>query len=166
MFGAYGGRIAIWMCPARLSSYSRTRRLRCAFKPSQMTSSGRLKWALSALRKSTISSLLMLRALAVTSKTRVPSMPDVPTVAESGIPGFGLLSWYGVWGPANLPTAVTERLNAEISRAVEAPSLKAKFAELSFIPTKSNPEQFRKLIRDDLSKIGKAVKDAKIQIDF
>lgn len=107
-----------------------------------------------------------LRALAVTSKTRVPAMPDVPTVAESGIPGFELLSWYGVWGPANMPAAVAERLNAEIGKAVETPVLKAKFAELSFIPAKSNPEQFRQLIREDLSKIGKAVKEANIQIDF
>jgi tripartite-type tricarboxylate transporter receptor subunit TctC len=107
-----------------------------------------------------------LRALAVTSKTRMASMPDVPTVAESGVPGFELLSWYGVWGPASMPPAVTNRLTAEISKAVEAPALKAKFAELSFVPTKSTPDQFKKLIREDLTKIGKAVKDANIQIDF
>lgn len=107
-----------------------------------------------------------LRALAVTSKTRVPSMPEVPTVAESGIPGFELLSWYGIWGPANMPAAVTDRLNVEIAKAVDAPALKARFAELSFIPARSDPAQFRQLIREDLSKIGKAVKEANIQIDF
>lgn len=107
-----------------------------------------------------------LRALAVTSKTRVPSMPQLPTVAESGIPGFELLSWYGIWGPANMPAAVTDRLNAEIAKAVDAPALKVRFAELSFIPAKSDPAQFRQLIREDLSKIGKAVKEANIQIDF
>lgn len=107
-----------------------------------------------------------LRALAVTSKTRVPSMPQLPTVAESGIPGFELLSWYGIWGPANMPAAVTDRLNAEIAKAVDAPALKARFAELSFIPARSDPAQFRQLIREDLSKIGKAVKEANIQIDF
>ena len=93
------------------------------------------------------------------------NMPDVPTVAESGVPGFELLSWYGVWGPADMPAAVTNRLNAEIAKAVDAPALKAKFAELSFVPTKSNPEQFKKLIREDLSKIGQAVKEANIKID-
>ncbi|MEJ8851522.1 tripartite tricarboxylate transporter substrate binding protein [Variovorax rhizosphaerae] len=107
-----------------------------------------------------------LRALAVTSKTRVPNMPDVPTVSESGVPGFELLSWYGIWGPADMPAAVTNRLNAEIAKAVESPALKAKFDELSFIANKSNPEQFRQLIREDLVKIGKAVKEASIQIDF
>ncbi|RSZ30864.1 tripartite tricarboxylate transporter substrate binding protein [Variovorax beijingensis] len=107
-----------------------------------------------------------LRALAVTSKTRVPGMPEVPTVAESGIPGFELLSWYGIWGPADMPAAVTDRLNAEIAKAVDAPALKARFAELSFIPARSDPAQFRQLIREDLSKIGKAVKEANIRIDF
>ncbi|WP_436820937.1 Bug family tripartite tricarboxylate transporter substrate binding protein [Variovorax sp. DT-64] len=106
-----------------------------------------------------------LRALAVTSKTRVGIMPDVPTVAESGIPGFELLSWYGIWGPADMPAAVTNRLNAEIAKAVDTPALKTKFAELSFVPSKSNPEQFKKLIREDLARIGQAVKDANIRID-
>lgn len=106
-----------------------------------------------------------LRALAVTSKTRVANMPDVPTVAESGIPGFELLSWYGIWGPADMPVAVTNRLNAEIAKAVDTPALKAKFTELSFVPAKANPEQFRKLIREDLSRIGQAVKEANIKID-
>jgi tripartite-type tricarboxylate transporter receptor subunit TctC len=107
-----------------------------------------------------------LRALAVTSRTRVPLMPDVPTVAESGVPGFELLSWYGIWGPSNLPAAVTQRLNAEISKVVDTPALKARFAELSFVPAKSDPEQFKALIREDLKRIGQAVKEANIKIDF
>ena len=107
-----------------------------------------------------------LRPLAVTSKTRAPSLPDVPALAESTIPGFELLSWYGVWGPANMPAEITNKLNAEITKAVEAPSLKTKFTELSFIPTKSSPTQFRQLITDDLLKIGKAVKEAGIRVDF
>ena len=107
-----------------------------------------------------------LRALAVTSKTRMPNMPDVPTVAESGVPGFELLSWYGVWGPADMPPDITQRLNAEIAKAVDAPALKSKFAELSFVPTKSSPEEIKKMIREDLYKIGQAVKEANIKIEF
>lgn len=107
-----------------------------------------------------------LRPLAITSKTRIASYPNVPTLAESGIPGFELLSWYGIWGPADMPAAITDRLNAEIAKAVEAPSLKARFVELSFVPTKSSPAQFKQLIADDLVKIGKAVKEAGIRIDF
>lgn len=107
-----------------------------------------------------------LRPLAITSKVRIASLPNVPTLAESGIPGFELLSWYGIWGPADMPAAITDRLNAEIAKAVEAPSLKARFAELSFVPTKSSPAQFKQLIADDLVKIGRAVKEAGIRIDF
>jgi tripartite-type tricarboxylate transporter receptor subunit TctC len=107
-----------------------------------------------------------LRAIGVTSKQRIASMPDVPTVSESGLPGYELLSWYGIWGPANLPKNIVDRLNAEISKAVDAPSIKARFLELSFVANKSTPEQFKALIKDDLKKIGKIVKDAKIQIDL
>lgn len=106
-----------------------------------------------------------LRPLAVTSTTRIASLPNVPTLAESAIPGFDIQSWYGIWGPADMPAAVTQRLNTEIGKAVQAPSLKAKFAELSFVPTQSTPEQFRQMISEDLAKIGKAVKDAGIRID-
>ncbi len=107
-----------------------------------------------------------LHAIGVTSKTRIPSMPDVPTVSESGLPGYELLSWYGIWAPANLPKSITDKLNSEISKAVEAPTLKSKFADISFVPNKSSAEQFKALIKDDLKKIGKIVKDAKIQIDI
>lgn len=107
-----------------------------------------------------------LRPLAVTSKSRLSSLPNVPTLAESGMPGFELLSWYGIWGPAGLPAEVTERLNAEIGKAVQVASLQAKFADMSFVPTRSTPAQFRQLIADDLTKIGKAVKEAGIRIDF
>ncbi|MDD0811539.1 tripartite tricarboxylate transporter substrate binding protein [Curvibacter sp. RS43] len=107
-----------------------------------------------------------LRPLAVTSKTRVASLPEVPTLAEGTLPGFELLSWYGIWGPADLPPAITDRLNAEIAKAVETPALKAKLAESSFVPTKFSPAQFKQLIADDLAKIGKVVKEAGIRIDF
>lgn len=107
-----------------------------------------------------------LQPIGVTSKTRVPSLPDVPTVSESGLPGYELLSWYGIWAPANLPKSITDKLNFEISKAVDTQAVKDRFAEISFIPNKSTPEQFKTLIKDDLKKIGKIVKDAKIQIDI
>jgi len=107
-----------------------------------------------------------LRPLAVTSKVRVPTLPDVPTLSESGVPGFELLSWYGFWGPADLPPAIVERLNAEVGKAVQSPALKSKFADLSFVATQSTPAQFGQFIHDDITKIGKAVKDAGIRIEF
>ena len=106
-----------------------------------------------------------LRPLAVTSKVRVAGMPNVPTVAESGIPGFELLSWYGVWGAAGMPKAVVDRLNIEIGKAVQTENLKTRFAEMSFVPAQATPDQFRALISADLATIGKAVKEADIRID-
>lgn len=106
-----------------------------------------------------------LRPLAVTSRNRLESMPNLPTLSESGMPGFELLSWYGIWGPAGLPASITDRLNAEIRKAVQAATLQAKFAEMSFVPALSTPSEFRQMIADDLANIGKAVKEAGIRID-
>ncbi len=106
-----------------------------------------------------------LKGIGVTSKARLPNLPDVPTVSESGIPGYELLSWYGVWAPANTPTPIVNRLNAEIAKALDAPALRAKFQELSFVPNPSSPEQFKAFIQEDLAKIGKVIKDANIRID-
>ena len=106
-----------------------------------------------------------LRPLAVTGTKRVASLPDVPTLAESVFPGFELLSWYGIWGPADMPEELVQRLNTEITKAVGAPSLQEKFNDLSFVPTKSTPEQFKQMISEDLTKIGSAIKKAGIRID-
>ena len=67
-----------------------------------------------------------LRVVAVTSATRTPNLPDVPTVAET-IPGFEAYSWYGVWGPANLPADIRAKLNAEVNKALASPEIKDKF---------------------------------------
>jgi len=107
-----------------------------------------------------------LRAIAVTSKKRVAQMPDVPTVAESGIPDFEVLSWYGIWGPAGMPADVVATLNREVARAVGTAGVKARFNDLSFVPTQSSPEEFRAMIRQDIVSIGKAVKEANIRISF
>ncbi|MEK7945640.1 tripartite tricarboxylate transporter substrate binding protein [Pigmentiphaga sp. YJ18] len=107
-----------------------------------------------------------LRAIAVTSKKRVAQMPDVPTVAESGVPDFEVLSWYGIWGPAGMPADVVATLNREVARAVGTAGLKARFNDLSFVPTQSSPEEFRAMIRQDIVSIGKAVKEANIKISF
>lgn len=106
-----------------------------------------------------------LKVIGVTSKNRLPNLPDVPTVSESGIPGYELLSWYGLWAPANTPAPIVNRLNAEIAKALSAPALRAKFQELSFVPNPSTPEQFKAFIQEDLAKIGKVIRDANIRID-
>lgn len=106
-----------------------------------------------------------LRPIAVTSRARLASMPDVPTVAESGMPGFELLSWYGLWGPANLPREVVDKLNTAVSKAVQSPHVKARFADLSFDAAPNTPEQFDRIIKEEIRRVGEVVKAANIRID-
>ena len=106
-----------------------------------------------------------LRPVAVTSAKRLASYPDVPTVAESGMPGFELLSWYGLWGPAGMPKDVVDKLNAAVAKAVQSPHVKARFAELSFETTENTPAQFVKLIQEEIRRVGVVVKAANIRIE-
>ncbi len=106
-----------------------------------------------------------LRPIAVTSAKRLASYPDVPTVAESGMPGFELLSWYGLWGPAGMPKDVVDKLNAAVAKAVMSPHVKARFADLSFETTENTPAQFAKLIQEEIRRVGVVVKAANIRIE-
>jgi tripartite-type tricarboxylate transporter receptor subunit TctC len=106
-----------------------------------------------------------LRPVAVTSAKRLASYPDVPTVAESGMPGFELLSWYGLWGPAGMPKDVVDKLNAAVAKAVQSPHVKARFADLSFETSENTPAQFAKLIQEEIRRVGVVIKAANIRID-
>ena len=106
-----------------------------------------------------------LKVLAVTSSKRIPQLPGVPTVAESGLPGFELLSWYGLWGPANLPADITRKLSLEVNKAVREASLKTRFDEIAFETVQSTPEQFKVVIKDEIDKVAGIVKAAGIRID-
>lgn len=106
-----------------------------------------------------------LKPVAVTSAKRLAAYPDVPTVAESGMPGFELLSWYGLWGPAGLPKDVVDKLNAAVAKAVQSPHVKARFADLSFETADNTPAQFAKLIQEEIRRVGAVIKAANIRIE-
>lgn len=106
-----------------------------------------------------------IKALAVTSRARMPFLPDVPTVAESGFDGFEMLSWYGLWGPAKLPREVIERLAAETAKAVRSPEMLDKLGAQGFIPDGSGPAPFSAYIRDEIAKYARIVKDLDIKVD-
>jgi tripartite-type tricarboxylate transporter receptor subunit TctC len=106
-----------------------------------------------------------LRALAVTSRERIAFMPDVPTMAESGFPGFEMLSWYGVWGPPALPRDIVNRLAAEVTKAVKSPEMQEKLASQGFLPKGSTAPEFAAYVRDEIAKYAKIVKDANIKVD-
>ena len=106
-----------------------------------------------------------LRALAVTSLKRVDDLPQVPTIAESGYKGFEAVTWFGLLGPANLPKDITTRLNAEVNKALQSADLKKKLGDQGADVAGSTPEQFAKLIRDEIARWGKVVKESGAKID-
>jgi tripartite-type tricarboxylate transporter receptor subunit TctC len=106
-----------------------------------------------------------VRPLAVTSLKRVADLPDVPTVAESGYKGFEAITWFGVLGPAKLPKDIVAKLNADINAALKDPVLAKKLAEQGADVMGGTPEQFAKLIHDDIGRWGKLVKESGAKID-
>jgi tripartite-type tricarboxylate transporter receptor subunit TctC len=99
-----------------------------------------------------------LRAIAVTSLTRSASVPDVPTVAESGFPDFEASSWFGVLGPKDLPREVVEKLNAELVRIVKAPAMREKLTQQGADPVASSADEFAAYMRAETAKWAKVVK--------
>jgi tripartite-type tricarboxylate transporter receptor subunit TctC len=106
-----------------------------------------------------------MRAIAVTSTKRVDDLPQVPTVAESGYKGFEAVTWFGILGPANLPKDVVAKLNADINKALKDPELAKKMDAQGADVLGGTPEQFAKLIRDDIARWGKVVKESGAKID-
>jgi tripartite-type tricarboxylate transporter receptor subunit TctC len=104
-----------------------------------------------------------LRAIAVTSAKRTPVLPDVPTVAASGYPGFEVAVWYGLLAPTGTPRDVVARLNAEIVRALQTPELQARFREMGAEIVASSPEQFGAFLKADTDKWAKVIKSAGIR---
>ena len=106
-----------------------------------------------------------MRAIAVTSAQRVGDLPQVPTIAESGYKGFEAVTWFGILGPANLPREMVTKLNADINKALKDPELKKKLDAQGADVLGGTPEQFSKLIHDDIGRWGQIVKDSGAKID-
>ena len=106
-----------------------------------------------------------LRALATTGEKRAPAAPELPTVAESGYPGYEVSVWYGLLAPAGTPAATINRLQAEIVKVVQLPEIKERWAALGAEPLTNTPEQFAAFIKNDLSKWAKVVHDSGAKVD-
>jgi tripartite-type tricarboxylate transporter receptor subunit TctC len=104
-----------------------------------------------------------VRALAVGTPTRSPALPDVPTVAESGYPGFDASLWLAIMAPANTPAAIIERLNMEIVAVIKAPESAAALAKAGAEPLSSTPAELAAMIRDGIPKYVKVVQTAGIK---
>ncbi|MNQ85729.1 Tripartite tricarboxylate transporter family receptor [compost metagenome] len=106
-----------------------------------------------------------LRALAVTSKTRSPFLPDVPTVSELGVPGYDVDQWFGILAPAHTPPEIVQKLNAEIAKAMAKPEIKASLAQLGFATTTSTPAEFQKLVTTDIDRWQKFATKINLLVD-
>jgi len=104
-----------------------------------------------------------LRALAVTSKQRVSTFPDVPTVAESGLPGFETGTWYGIAAPAGTPPDIVDKLQREIVRILALPEITEKFVQQGLYPVGNTPAEFARYIEAERAKAGRIVKAANIK---
>jgi len=106
-----------------------------------------------------------LIALAVTTTVRSPSLPEVPTVAESAIPGFEWDQWYGLFAPAKTPRAIVNQLSKEMARVLALPDIRERLAFRGSVPKPSTPEQFDKFVRAEVEKVTKAIKAGGIKIE-
>jgi tripartite-type tricarboxylate transporter receptor subunit TctC len=107
-----------------------------------------------------------LKGLVVTSKQRHSAAPDIPTVAEVGMPDIEICTgWFGILAPARTPKAVVSRLNAEIVKAIQAPDTQARFLGQGLDPATSTPEEFSELIKADLVRWAKIIKDAGVRAE-
>jgi tripartite-type tricarboxylate transporter receptor subunit TctC len=104
-----------------------------------------------------------LRALAVASLKRSALAPELPTIAESGLPGFEVTSWYGLAAPAGTPKAATARLNAEIGKALQSPDVLAQFRLQGYEPLLSTPDEMSSRIKSEIAIWTKIIRDAGIQ---
>jgi tripartite-type tricarboxylate transporter receptor subunit TctC len=106
-----------------------------------------------------------LRALAVASEKRVAALPDLPTIGESGYPGFEAWAWQGFVAPANTPRPVIGRLNAEFAKVTADPAIRQKLSESGFELQTSTPEQFADYMKAEIAKWAKVIRESSISLD-
>lgn len=106
-----------------------------------------------------------LKALAVTGRTRSKLAPDVPTVAESGLPPFEILSWYALWAPKGLDATAMKYLSNALEGVVKSPSFKTRIEALGFEPVYKTPPELEAFVKDEMTKYDQIIKDAAIKIN-
>jgi tripartite-type tricarboxylate transporter receptor subunit TctC len=104
-----------------------------------------------------------LRALAVTSPKRMSQLPDVPTIAESGVPGFEAEAWWGMLAPAATPPTIVNRMNAEMAKALKLPAVQERLVQMGVVVTSSSPDELGKFVAAEVGRWGKVVRDNKIK---
>jgi tripartite-type tricarboxylate transporter receptor subunit TctC len=106
-----------------------------------------------------------LRALGVTTRNRIAPFPDLPTIAEAGVPGYEISTWYGIWAPARTPPTIIVRLQQAVATAARNPETRARFDALGAEPVADSPEDYARFVRAEYDRWGKLVRDARIKLD-
>jgi tripartite-type tricarboxylate transporter receptor subunit TctC len=106
-----------------------------------------------------------LRALGVTGAKRSPLFPEVPTIAEAGLPGYEVVSWYGLIGPAGMPREIVDRLNAEATKAANSPGFRSRMEPLGFEIVTATPEKMAEMLRADSARWAPVIKAAGVTIN-
>jgi len=106
-----------------------------------------------------------LRPLAVIAPQRLAALPDVPTVAEAGLPGFEVTTWYGILAPAGTPRPMITRLNAELVKAMHSPEMRERLAGIGTDPVTNSPEEFAAYIQAEIRKWGDVIRKAGLKAD-
>ncbi|HEV7458134.1 MAG TPA: tripartite tricarboxylate transporter substrate binding protein [Roseococcus sp.] len=103
-----------------------------------------------------------LRALAVSTAARIEAFPNLPTIAEAGVPGYEIATWYGMWGPKNLPDAIATRMQQAVAAVNATEEARARFTALGAQPVASPPAEFARFVRSEHQRWGRLVRDANI----
>jgi len=106
-----------------------------------------------------------LKGIAISSRKRSTVVPDIPTMDEAGVPGFDSWNYFGVFGPANLPPAIVQRVNAEMNRILADPAVKERFHAFGFEITGGTPAQFAEVIQSESRRWAKVIRDANIKVE-
>lgn len=106
-----------------------------------------------------------IRVLGVASAQRSPQMPELPTIAESGVPGFEAVNWFGMFAPAKTPRTIVNRVNAAVAGTIKSPEMQARFIALGADPVGSSVEEFTAYVRRDMEKYARIVKVSGARID-
>ena len=106
-----------------------------------------------------------LRVIAVTGMARSALLPEAPTANESGLPGFDVTSWYGVFAPAALPKNLVAKVNGDVAAILGAADLKGRLATLGAEPASTSPDNFGRYVREEIAKWTKVVKESGAKLD-
>ena len=107
----------------------------------------------------------LAKSIVVTAKERIPAAPDVPTMAEAGVPDFVSGTWAGIIAPAGMPKEIVDRISAEAKKALADPAMKEKLAEQGIVAVGSTPEEFRAFVAEEIPRWSKVISDAGIKME-